>query len=181
MSISQDIQRAVLEKPGLTMRQVAEAIGRGDRAGVQGVSAQICHLCKKGKLRKDSVHALTGVPRYWPTDDTLTDLRETRYTKLRPRAQPAAPAKPAPARRQVVQVARKHIAATPKPAPKPTAQQQPKVTRHPLLRPMLRPASNANADAETVDAFLARGGIVERLPPSATSTPLRFDYSEAFA
>ena len=176
MSISQDIQRAVLEKPGLTMRQVAEAIGRGDRAGVQGVSAQICQLCQKGKLRKDSVYAMTGVPRYWPTDDTLVDLRELRYTKLRKRTQPAAPARPAPARRQVV---RKPVDAAPKPVPKPTAQQQPKVMRAPLLRP--RPAPNANAEAETVDAFLARGGTVERLPPSATSSPLRFDYPEAFA
>ena len=39
----------------------------------------------------------------------------------------------------------------------------------------------ANAEAETVDAFLARGGTVERLPPSATSNPLRHDYPEAFA
>lgn len=179
MSISQDIQRAVLEKPGLTMRQVAEAIGRGDRAGVQGVSAQICQLCQKGKLRKDSVYAMTGVPRYWPTAATLADLRALRYTKLRKRTQPAAPARTAPARRQVAQVVRKPVDAAPKPVPKPTAQQQPKVLRAPLLRP--RPAPNANAEAETVDAFLARGGTVERMPPSATSNPLRFDYPEAFA
>ena len=39
MNISQDIQRAVLEKPGLTMRQVAEAIGRGDLDAIMEVWA----------------------------------------------------------------------------------------------------------------------------------------------
>ncbi len=181
MSIRQDIQRAVLDKPGLTMRQVAEAIGRGDRAGVQGVSAQLSQLCKVGKLRKDSVYALTGVPRYWPTDDTLNDLRATRYTAIRKPPRPVA-AKPAPTRRQVAQVIRASIKATtppaPKPAPKPTQQQQPR-----CLRPLRYQRAMPNGEPETVEQYQARGGVIERLPPSATSTPLRFSYNdiEAFA
>lgn len=176
MSISQDIQRAVLDKPGMTMRQTAEAIGRGDRAGVQGVSAQMSQLCKAGKLRKDSVYALTGVPRYWPTDSTLTDGRETRYTAIRKPPRPVA-AKPAPPRKQVAQVIRAPIKAAPpsapKPVPKPTPKQQPR-----CLRPLIRPRPMPNGDAETVEQYQARGGVIERLPPSATSTPLRHTYSE---
>lgn len=177
MSVRQDIQRAILDKPGLTMRQVAEAIGRGDRAGVQGVSAQLSQLCKVGKLRKDSVYALTGVPRYWPTDSTLTDGRETRYTAIRKPARPVA-TKPAPARKQVAQVIRAPIKAAPKPAPKPTLQQQPR-----CLRPLRHQRAMPNGQAETIPEFEARGGVIERLPPSATSTPLRFSYNdiEAFA
>lgn len=166
MSIRQDIVKAVVHQPGLTMRQVAQAIGRSDRAGVQGVGAQISQLCKAGKLRKDSVYALTGVPRYWPTKTSLLDMRQA---VNRTPAPTKAASTSTPAKR-VARVVRKPLPAPPPPKPAPMPRM---IAKRPKPAPTPPPGT-----PETLEQFIARGGTIERLPPYACSQQLlRYDHS----
>ena len=157
MNRSQAILHAVHKRPGLSPRQIAAAIGEDWHLVACQMSAQLHQLCVAKKLRR------TGKPRaflYYPTDDTLRDLRtgkrmvvkptKAKPARKKPAAKPAAPKKP-------------------RAAVKPTAAQQVQV----VAKPLAPPASTPKATPfETVEQFLARGGRIQRLPDGASATPL---------
>ena len=159
MSRAQSILHAVVARPGMSPREIGDALGLNWKSSVGVVCATLQQLTKAGKLEfKGAMRAR----RYYATSDALVDRR------FRTRAKAAKAAKPKPAR------ARK--AAAPKSAsrirlgpPKPTAAQQVQVVPK-------RPASNAATASkpfETVDSFLARGGRIQRLSHGASANPLR--------
>lgn len=169
MSLSGDLQAAIVATPGLTLREVAGAVGLTTRGRITTIAALLSQLCKAGKLRKDSLLAVgaTAHPRYWPTDLTGQDLRVPRAG-----ARKAAAPKPAPAPRVRAPDKPAHVPRNPRYA-KPTATQQFQV-----VAPPRQPRPAGARAAETVAEFIARGGQVQQLPPHATSHPLRFDHAD---
>lgn len=165
----QAIQQAILASPGLTLREVATAVGMSSRGNVGTVSALLSQLCQKGKLSRDSaMDTRIGVSRFWPTATTGIDQRrkaETKATraaeKRESRARVATPKTNATA-----PIARKQA--------KPTAAQQ-FVINSP--KPPRMPRRGECDKPETVEEFQARGGIVQQLKPHDSGNPLRFDHS----
>lgn len=162
------LQAAIVATPGMTLREVAAAVGQTSRQNVTGIAAQLSQLCKIGKLRKDSILVAGAQPRYWPTQDTGKDLRAARA-----KPPPAAPrARDSNQKQNSPHFARPaHVLRTAR--PKPTAAQQFRI--HPRTPPRTPRPSGAR-HPETVDEFIARGGKVQRLDPHAASKPLRFDH-----
>lgn len=168
------LQAAIIATPGLTLRELAAAVGQTSRANITGIAAQLSQLCKIRKLRKDGITGpgRSANPRYWPTDLTGLDLRTLRTL----RATQPAPAAPAPRPPKVEKPAHVLRPAPARPGPqrsRPTPAQQ--FTIRSLAPPRTQRPPGAT-HRETVDEFIARGGRVQVLDPYATSNPLRFDH-----
>lgn len=174
MSTRQAMLAAVIATPGITLSQIAVAIGKTERKERMGLSAQLSQLCKKKKLRKDKLtNGSPGAVRYWPTETSAIDGRTAKKSAAKPQrkaatsaAQPAAPRLSDTAKRAGYASAK---AMPPKPASQVRIVDPPREAV---------PAMPAGA-RESVAEFMARGGRVEILKPHACSpnSILRFDHS----
>ena len=173
MSTRQRMIAAVIAKPGITLSEIAIAIGKTERKERTGLSAQLSQLCKKKKLRKDTLHnGSPGAIRYWPTATSAIDGRSARKRPAKPEAStPAEPQTPAP--RQSDQAKREGYASPKAKPPKPASQVR--IVDPPRERAPATPAG----ERETVEEYVARGGRIEVLQPHACSpnSILRFDYT----
>lgn len=163
MSRASDMVEAVVKRPGMSPRQIGDALGLHWASAVNVVCSQLLQLERAGKLRRE------GKPkdyRYFPTPISLIDKRygPRRGTEPKPkqRRRPALKAAAQPAKRYASPFAHAPKPASKivigKPAPKPIA--PPRNTAHPA------------GARETVEEFLARGGRVQVLPNGASSEPL---------
>ena len=166
MSRAKAIINALIASPGMTMREVAVAIGH-DPANT-AVSAQLSQLAKHGKLRRDASGIGRG-GRYWPTALANVDRRSDpgrarkRSTAAKFAAGTRAASRPIETRAAARQRAKAENAQAkphPKPAPRFIQPPPPKSTRH-------------GNGVETVAQFIARGGTVQRLHAHASSHPLK--------
>lgn len=144
------------------------------------MSATAGTLVKAGKLRAAKVR---GVVRYYATDQVTVDGRAAANAVGKRRKKPRAGRTGADATAQRGHSGRVHAAPQPQQA---TAAKRTPVpaARPPLQRfcvtypaPSLQPARQSAA--ESVDAFLARGGRIDVLPQGAVSRPLKFDHRAA--
>lgn len=173
MSTRQRMIAAVIAKPGITLSEIAIAIGKTDRKERTGLSAQLSQLCQKKKLRKDTVlNGSPGAIRYWPTATSAIDGRSARKRPAMPEATTTAAAKTAAPRQS--DKAKRAGYASPKAMPQKPASQV-RIVDPPRERAPAAPAG----DRETVEEFQARGGRIEILHPHACSpnSILRFDHA----
>ncbi len=171
MTRARAIVDALIASPGMTMRQVATAIGEDSRH--TAVAAQLSQLAKAGKLRRDSAH--TGRSgRYWPMPNATQDLRR-KYSRDGKR----------PDRMQAARDERAVSAATPRPETRAQKRARYKSAQASVPRSASqvrivapqRPTASPKGRAQTVEEFVAGGGPIERLSTFAASNPLRFDHS----
>ena len=159
MSLSTDIQAAVKAKPGITSREIAQAVGRDDRKGIARVAALLTQAWRRGKLERETID---GGLRYSPNAHTGSDYRVTARTptgqSTRPPSHARVQPKSAPARK-----------ATPPAPPKPSAEQVAQLSSM-FVKPS--PRAKQVGGNETVDDFIARGGVIQRLAPGECSRPL---------
>lgn len=163
MSMTHAIEMAVKARPGMSLREIGAAVGATDARALSRVSALLHQSCERRKLRAD------GPPRrreYHPTAITGVDQR---HAKRRPdsRAERRKAKRAEVAARKAAQKPARP--AEPQPAPPPF-----RINRLPAPPTKF----GANAAPETVAQFQARGGLIDRLPPHASSHPLRFDHSD---
>lgn len=152
MSRALAMVRAVAKNPGLTPRQIGDALGLHWASAVNVVCSQLLQLERAGKLRRE------GQPkayRYFPTDISLVDKRFGKRT--------ATADAPKRRRRPVLKVPAKRV--VPKPASRIGL-----VPAKPVPPPMR--SAHPAGPRETVEEFLARGGRVQRLPMGAVAVPL---------
>lgn len=158
MSRRQDILRAVMERPGMQLREIAAAIGFKPGDKITAVSAQLTHLCDFGLLRNNGL--LRGKS-FYPNENTQAAIDRKPGSGAKPGPKPK-PAKPAAKKRYASPLARE-----PKPASKIAIG-----VHAPKPPPPPRAAAHPAGAFETVDEFLARGGKVQRLPNGASAHPL---------
>lgn len=154
------IAQYVVDHPGSCVRDITQAV-TGDAEDSKArniVGTLLSQLVKKGKAEKRSSAAGARHGRYFPTATTLVDLR-----KAKANATPKPPREPNPRpEKPATRVAPTEAVRPPAPAPTPA----------PRMRPHT-PPPRAGAATESVEAFLARGGQVEKLPLGAVSQPLK--------
>lgn len=165
MTRARAIVEALIARPGMTLREVAAAIGEQSRS--TAVSAQLSQLAKVGKVRRDSSITTSG-GRYWPTDISRQDLRSS-YSRTGKRPDRMAKAR--------AERAAKTVRAPVRTVPTPS---QPKAATRPETLPRLLPARPKPAPLPDVSVqdFLRKGGRIEYLSPHECSQPLRFDHSQ---
>lgn len=181
MSRSQRILRAVAERPFPSMfDHIFQAVRAGepeenrDKGSLRAaVSAQINQLVNAKKLRR------TGTPGaylYYATRLTKIDLRthdedgNPRVRRGRAPAKGKAPARKAPAREPQARPAARFVAT---PVRRKTAGTRPADQSFHINPPAPPPAPRSSAERESVEAFLARGGRIERLGNGDVSQPLK--------
>lgn len=136
-------KRKPAQPVGMTAREVAVALGKGDRKGIARVAALLSKAWQYGKLDRDEIE---GLLRYKPNAHTGIDFRVTTRTPTGQSARPES-----------------HARVQPKSAPaKPSAQQAAHITS---LFDKPTPRIRATDQGETVEAFCARGGVIQRLAP----------------
>lgn len=165
MSLRQDIIAAVIATPGLQTRQLCEAMGL-PLDMIPAISAHLSQLCFVKKIRNERCPPGKGRT-YWPTPLSTVDLRSLSKNPGSKRAKREAkvvagllPAVPKPRPPRTTYTSQK--------ATKPGATSQITVTRPPKTPP--RAAAHAGDD--TVEKFLKRGGVIQKLHPHASSNPL---------
>lgn len=162
MSRAQAIIEAVVKNPGLTTREVGDALGLHWASAVNVVCSQLLQLVQAGKLRREGSFKNY---RYYPTKLSLVDKR------FGPRqGRDAAPKRRRPALKAATGAAKRYaspLAREPKPASKIAIG-----VHAPKPPPPPRAAAHPAGAFETVDEFLARGGKVQRLPNGASAHPL---------
>jgi hypothetical protein len=168
ISTSMAIQQAVKASPGITLRQIAAALGIAPRAKITSISARLSQLVEFGKLRRDEDGRRHNPARYWPTPTTCVDLRELRRKPGDPVQRKIAGQR---ARRQAKAAAAPASPKARKPAPASYIR-----VANPPPPPKIHYAGNRT---ETVEQFQARGGRVQVLGPHDSGNPLRFDHSHA--
>jgi hypothetical protein len=157
VSRRKDVLRLLIERPGLTLREIAAALGFGPRARVPALCAQLSIDVRKGVLQHDNA---SYNRRYSPTEHTAAALARQRGGVHGNRH--AAKPHRLPAKRYA-----SPFAHAPKPASKIViGKAAPKPIAPPLKR--ARPAGAR----ETVEEFIARGGKVQVLPNGASAEPL---------
>lgn len=165
MNIRQSIIATVIAQPGLTTRQICVAMGQPLKM-ITAISANLHQLCGVAKLRSEKIPHEKGNT-YWPTERATVDLR-TMFRKPDSRR----------ARREAMVVAGV-LPATPTPrgqqrAYTSTKASKPKPGSHFVItRPPLPPPIPGRKQAETVDHFRKRGGVIQMLQPHESSHPLR--------
>ncbi len=170
-TLSQAMQAAVAAKPGITMRHIAEAIGRTDRATTTVMSARLTQLCKIGKLRSEHIQEPGRARlRYFPTDTTGTDRRTLDHL-------PGPKAGSSAERKKAQRAAKRAEAPTAAPAYASAKATKPSPASHIRVAALSRPPAPPPGRAQTVEQFLAQGGKIQRLGPYDTSNPLRYDHS----
>lgn len=177
MNQRQAIISAVIAKPGSTMREVAKAIGLGERDDVTSVSAQLSQLCIRGKLRRDNPrNPRVNAPHYWPTETATVDLRKVARTPAQIAQHAEACVKREAAKR--AQREREALTKIPAVAASPKAHKPAPASRVRIVDPPRPPKAQYSGTApETVAEFLARGGQIQRLAFGQCNNDLRFDHS----
>lgn len=173
MSTRQQMIAAVIAKPGITLSEIAIAIGKTERKARTGLSAQLSQLCKKKKLRKDTLHnGSPGAIRYWPTATSAIDGRSARKRPAKREA--TTTAQPQAAAPRQSDATKRSGYASPKALP-PKPASQVRIVDPPRERAPATPAG----ERETVEEFQKRGGRIEVLQPHACSpnSILRFDHA----
>lgn len=165
-SVSMAIQKAVLANPGITLREIAAALGIGPRAKLTSISARLTQLCELNKLRRDVIGSRHHPSRFWPTDITAVDLRELRR-------KPGDPVQRKIAGQRARRQAKAATVAASQKAHKPSPRSQVRIVDPP--RPPKLPHNGTQP--ETVEQFLARGGQIQRLSFGQCNNDLRFDHS----
>jgi hypothetical protein len=140
---------------GMTAREVAVAMGRPDRKGIARIAAVLSKVWQYGKLDRDEID---GLLRYKPNAHTGIDFRVTTRTPTGKTTRPAILAsvqpKASPARKAVP------------PPRKPSPEQVAKVTS---LFAKPTPRNRSAGPMLTSEDFIAAGGVIEKLPPGASS------------
>lgn len=170
MSLTFDIQKAVLEKPGLSVRDVAEAFDYNTRAGRTRVSALLTQCWQREKLARWQDGA--GVMRYYPTGTTCVDKRTLRR-------KPGTDASRRAEKREAT-IAASRLSDAQKRASYASVNANPPAARsHITIKEPPRPKAPPHpaGSAETVAEFEARGGQIQRLPFGHCNNDLRFDHS----
>ena len=157
MSLSTDIQAAVKAKARMSARAVAAAVGKHDRKGIARVAAILTQNWQRGKVDRETID---GVLCYSPNAHTGTDYRITSRTPTgqttRPRSLAMVQPKESPARNP------RFVPPPRKPSPEQVAQ---------LTSLFAKPAprNNATGPMPTSEDFIAAGGVIQILPPGASS------------
>lgn len=160
MSMTYAIQMAVKAKPGMFLREIGATVGATDTKALARVSALLHQSCARRKLRAEGPQLRR---QYYPTPITGIDQRG---------------AKRKPDSREARRKAKRAEAAAKKAAPKPPRKAEPAPPPFRINRLPAPPTKfGANAAPETVAAFQARGGVIQRLPDHYVSNPLRYDHS----
>lgn len=143
-------KRKVAEPVGMTAREVAVALGKPDRKGIARVAALLSRDWQRGKVDRDEID---GLLRYKPNQHTGIDFRVTTRTATGQSSRPPS-----------------HATVQPKTAPaKPSAHQLAHVARS-CKKPALR--NPPSGSAQTVEEFVAKGGVIQYLAPGECSRPL---------
>ena len=155
MSRMRDIAAVLIATPGMSMREIAHAIGQTTDSQRNCISAALHSLAQAGRVRHNNQPA-RGARLWYATELALADRR----------CRTGATHAPLSARRTA-----------PKP-PKPPKSADMTIVKKPPEAPKARYA--ATAKPETVDQWMQRTGQTpERLAPHACSKPLlRFDHSD---
>jgi hypothetical protein len=158
------IQAAVLAQPGIKIAGIYLAVGAVTLRERKCAGAAVSTLLKNSKIRHDGKPARQGRG-YHPTATTGVDDRLKPNGEASRRAQQRM--------REEVKAAK---AAIPKP-PKPPKSADMTIVR----KPEPAPVAKATARPQTVEEFLANGGVIQHLPPHYCAISLRFDHSDTTA
>ena len=174
MSRMFDIQKVVLQTPGVTVREVAKALGLDDsRADRTRISALLTQCWQRGKLER--AQDPDGKMRYTPTATTCVDGRNKRCSDS------------TTAERQRVVDQRRRAAKQQKREQKMASYSSPQArpplpASHITVAEPPRPTSPPKpaGGVESVAEFRARGGVVQTLPPGyCAASTLRFEHERA--
>lgn len=150
-------KRKAPDPVGMTGREVAVALGMSDRRGIARVAATLSKAWQSGKLDRKEIE---GVLRYQPNAHTGSDYR---YTSRTPTGQSTRA--PSLAQVQPKESPVRKARFIPPPT-KPTAEQVAQLTS---LFAKPAPRNNATGPMPTSEDFIAAGGVIQILPPGASS------------
>lgn len=171
MSRMFDIQKVVLQTPGVTVRDVAKALGLDDsRADRTRISALLTQCWQRGKLER--AQDPDGKMRYTPTATTCVDGRNKRCSdSTKAERQRVVDQRRRAAKQQ--NRAQKMAGYTSQHARPPVPRSHITITEPPRPKAPPHPAGST----ETVAEFEARGGQIQRLAFGQCNNDLRFDHS----
>lgn len=177
MSTRMAIQKFVLANPGAKIAAITAGVGIADRKATSTVGAQLHQLVTIGKLSSRKNPADKRGNLYYPTEKTGTTPRRVSPEESAERKRKNDVARQA--RKRADRTKRRE--AEPKRAPRqsPSTVLETKAFREFSIKRAATATANIkhtkHTHTETIEEFLQRGGVIERLPTSPPKIVIELD------